>query len=381
MPPDARRLAGAATGCALIAGAIPFYPLYTLFFAAHGLADDEISALFILWSVVGLLAEVPCGALADRLSRRGALVAGGLLEAVAFSLWIAAPGFPAFAAGFVLWGLGSALESGSLEALLYDGLSAMGAQAQYSRLQSRLDALELFSQLPGAAVATGLFTIGGYPLVGWVSVGYCLAASAVAACLPETRAASGADEVDVGYLATLRAGIAEAVTLPAVRLAALALALLMGLDGLEEYFPLLAAGWGVPTQAVPFALLGIPVAGAVGAALGGTATRLPSSRLALLLGAGLVLLGAAALLGQPAGVAAVAAFYGIYRMVLVVADVRLQERISGPARATVTSVAALGSGLAVVVLFGAWAVGQLLLVAVLGLLVATGLPRWWRTPG
>jgi predicted MFS family arabinose efflux permease len=53
-----------------------------------------------------VLAEVPSGALADRFSRRAALVAAGLLQALAYVLWTALPGVPAFAAGFVVWAPG-----------------------------------------------------------------------------------------------------------------------------------------------------------------------------------------------------------------------------------------------------------------------------------
>jgi len=57
--------------------------------------------------------------------------------------------------------------------------------------------------------------------------------------------------------------------------------------------------------------------------------------------------------------------YGLFRLVLVVADARLQERIAGGARATVTSVAGLGGELAAVALVGVWALGGLALVAAL----------------
>ena len=93
-------------------------------FAEKGLSDGQISALFLIWSAVGIIAEVPTGAIADRFSRRGALAAGSVPAGLGYALWILLPGFPGYAAGFVLWGLGGALASGSLEALLYDGLKS-----------------------------------------------------------------------------------------------------------------------------------------------------------------------------------------------------------------------------------------------------------------
>ena len=100
----------------------------------------------------------------------------------------------------------------------------------------------------------------------------------------------------------------------------------------------------------------------------------------LLAGSGAVLL-IAALLAMPAGLAAVATGYAPYRLVLVVAETRLQDAVEGPARATVTSVAGMGVELAALVLFGIYAVGGLVLVAVLVLLLATALPLRRRAPG
>src|SRR5918997_7222738 len=111
---------------ALLADVVPLYPLYALLFPARGLSVAQISALFAIWSAVGLLAEVPSGALAARSSRRSCLVAAGILQATAYVGWLLLPGFAGFALGFALWGFGGSLVSGAKEALLYDGLDAAG---------------------------------------------------------------------------------------------------------------------------------------------------------------------------------------------------------------------------------------------------------------
>jgi MFS family permease len=366
-------LARLAVAWAFFADTVPLYALYALLFADTGLSVAEISVLFAIWSAVGIVAEVPTGALADRFSRRGALVAAGVLQALAYVLWTVAPGFPAFAAGFVLWGLGGTLVSGTFEALLYDGLADVGAADQYARVMGRVTAVGLLAQLPAAGAATVLFSLGGYPLVGWVSVGCCLVASAVATRLPEPPRL---DSASTGYLATLRAGVAEAAGQPTVRTALLAVALLTALDGFEEYIPLLGQDWGVPTGLVPLAVLAVPLVGAAGAALGGAASRFSTRTLALSLGLAALLLLGAGLVARPVGLVAVALFYGGYRLVLVVAGARLQERIDSASRATVTSVAGLGTDLACLALYAVWAVGGTPLFSVLVLLVAAALPRW-----
>lgn len=334
--------------------------------------------LFAIWSLVGIVAEVPTGALADSFSRRGALVAAGLLQALGYAWWITFPGFTAFAGGFVLWGLGGALASGALEALLYDGLTAVGAEREYPRVQGLVTAAGLLAQLPAAGAASLLYVAGGYPLVGWVSVGCCCATAALAARLPEAPHGQDGDGDGPGYLATLRAGVMEAAARPPVRTAVLAVAALTSIDALEEYFPLLAREWGVSVAVTPVAVLAIPLAGAAGAALAGAAAALRPQPLALLLGAGGLLLAGAAALDRPAGLAAVAAFYALYRLVLVVVGARLQERIASVHRATVTSVAGLGTDLACLALYAAWALGGLPPVAALVVVLAVALPRLLR---
>lgn len=358
---------------------MPLYPLYALLFADAGLSNTEISALFAIWSIAGVLAEVPAGALADRFSRRNTLVAAGVLQGVGYLLWMVWPGFPGFAAGFVLWGLGGALVSGALEALLYDGLAAVGAEASFAGVLGRVTAAGLTAQLPAAGAATVLFRLGGYPLVGWASVACCVLTAALASRLPEPPRGDGADEPE-SYLGTLRAGLREAAARPIVRGAVLTVAVLTGLDALEEYFPLLANDWGVPTALVPLSLLAIPLAGAVGAGMASRAERWGSVRLGFLLGAAAFLLGLAGLLGRPVGLVGIALFYGLYRLALVVLNARLQDRIGAASRATVTSVAALGSEITALVLYALWALGGVVPVAVLLSVVAVALPRLVRAP-
>lgn len=354
---------------------MPLYPLYALFFADTGLSTAEISALFAIWSAVGVVAEVPSGMLADRYSRRAAIVASGVVQAVGFALWATLPGFWGFAVGFVCWAVGGSLSSGALEALLYDGLADAGAAGAFGRVYARVSAAEQLADLPTAVAATVLYAQGGYPLVAWASVATSLAGSALALRLPERpRVAAGSRDGDGrdagdGLLAVLRASV-RSLTKPGVLAAVLAVTIIGGADGLEEYFPLLAQGWGIPAAAVPAAMLAISVAGAAGAALGGRATRLPASAAGALFGAGSLALWFAGVWASIGGLAVITGFHLLHQLVLVVVETRLQQQIDGPARATVTSTAALGTELGAIAVFGLWAVGALPLVA--GVFVVVG---------
>lgn len=62
------------------------------------------------------------------------------------------------------------------------------------------------------------------------------------------------EEPGRSYLGMLRAGLVEAAAQPAVRRALVAVALLSGVDAVEEYFTLLARDWAVPTALAGSAL-------------------------------------------------------------------------------------------------------------------------------
>ena len=142
------------------------YPVYTLLFSDAGLSVWQISSLFVIWSVSSLVLEVPSGALADATSRRRLLILGPLLTAVAFALWVAAPGYWVFALGFVLWGLKSALTSGALEALVYEELQRLDAPANYATLMGRGQVAGVLAAMCSGAVAAPVISSGGFLAIG-----------------------------------------------------------------------------------------------------------------------------------------------------------------------------------------------------------------------
>lgn len=99
-----RRLTATLYGYAFLDDFVLLYPVYALLFSDTGLSIWQISSLFALWSITGILLEVPSGAWADAVSRRLLLWLGPLLTATGFALWVIVPSYWAFALGFVLWG-------------------------------------------------------------------------------------------------------------------------------------------------------------------------------------------------------------------------------------------------------------------------------------
>jgi MFS family permease len=332
---------------------ILLYPVYALLFSDTGLSLWQISSLFALWSVTGILLEVPSGAWADALSRRLLLWLGPLLTAIGFALWVLLPSYAAFALGFVLWGVGGALGSGALEALVHDELGRLGAAERYAHVMGRVRAAGLVAVMAAMALAGPVFALGGYPAVGAASVLACLLAAAAATRLPEHREPTVRSG---GWATTLRTGLAEARASRSARGALLLVPAVGAVWGaLDEYTPLLVRDTGVPDETVPYLLLLVWAGATVGGLTAGTCARLGRAGLSALLAGAALALATGAALRVPAGLVLVALAFAGFQLAAVLADARLQARIDDAHRATLTSVAGLGTDAATVAVYGAYA--------------------------
>jgi MFS family permease len=345
------------------------YPLYQLLFTDHGLSASQVSTLFIIWSTTAFLLEVPSGAWADVFSRRKLLMLGSALSGLGYASWIVLPTYAGFALGFILWGVSSALISGTFEALVYDELAARGRTERYAGLIGRAKAAALVLNLAATALAAPLYKLGGYPLVGLVSVLSCVAHLLVALSLPEAAPVATADEteeVEPGskhtalgrYGLMLRSGLAEASTSRTVRKAVALVALLGGFLAFDEYFPLLARDVGASTTLVPFLIAGTVAAQAIAGALAGAAYKVRASIFAVGLAATAGLIAWGSLSGTALGFVPIAVGYGVMQLVIIVSEARLQDAIRGPARATVISVSGLFAEVFAVAVYAGFALGS-----------------------
>ncbi|HEX3296332.1 MAG TPA: MFS transporter [Nocardioides sp.] len=390
---------------------VPLYSVYALLFADHGVSSAQISLLFIIWSLTSFVCEVPSGAWADTFDRRRLLVLSAAIYAVGFGSWTVWQSFAGFAFGFVCWGFSSALMSGTFESLVYDELVERRVEGRYAELIGWAQSTALVANLTATAAAAYLFHVGGYALVGWTSVVIAVGQGALAATLPVSararrvrdrdEGADGADGTDgpdgaeggalagteraaSTYVAMLRAGLSESRHHPDVRRVLLLAATMVGLTAYDEYFPLVARDHGVATSTVPL-LIAITVVGqVVGTALVGRTARFGGPVVGGVLGAGAVLVSVGALASPYLGFVAIAVGYGMLNNAMLVGETRLQDAITGPARATVTSVLGLIEELVALAVYGAFSLGSQVLdfptlVALLGVptvLVAVAVVRW-----
>jgi hypothetical protein len=390
---------------------VPLYSVYALLFGDHGATTGQISSLFIIWSLTSFVCEIPSGAWADTIDRRHLLVLSAFIYAAGFSSWMLVQDYAGFALGFVLWGLSSAIMSGTFESLVYDELAIQGARTAYPRLIGWAHSTAMTAALIASIMAAPLFALGGYALVGWASVAIAGVQAVLAGTLPVSMAArrpAGVRHAQAGahahevveeserlatrYVAMLRAGLREASTSVDVRRVVLIAAVLIGMTAYDEYFPLIARDHRVDTALVPV-LIGLTVVGqVVGTALAGRTSRMSSRTMAATVMVGGGLISAGALVSPRAlqwvGFAAIAAGYGLLNNTMIVAEARLQQVITGPARATVTSVHGFATEVFAVAVYGifslfAGVVSVPTLVAMLGVPIvgiAWCVARWFPDP-
>ncbi|MEU8342731.1 MFS transporter [Spirillospora sp. NPDC048832] len=330
------------------------YPVYAVLFADAGLSPAEISSLFAVWSATAFALELPSGLWADVFSRRSLLVTAPLLAGAGFVLWSFFPSFPVFAAGFVLWGAGSALRSGTMQALVYEELERVGAAGAYARVVGRSEAVSLLAVVAASAVASPVLAVGGYRALGVASAVVCAGCAVAGWFMPEVRRVSAADGDGPSLGSVVRDGWVQVRREPAVRWSLVLVVVLEGVTALDEYVPLVVRSTGVAAASVPLLVLVVTVGDAVGGWLAGRGVRW----LAPVLVVGAVCLAAGSLSGRAGGLVLVAVGFGVFRWAMAAADARLQERIGDGARATVTSVAGFGAETVAVLVFAGWALGS-----------------------
>lgn len=316
----------------------------------------------MVWSVTGFVLEIPSGVWADVVSRRRLLTLAPLLSGAGFGLWVAAPSYPAFAAGFVLWGAQGALVSGALEALVYEELDREGRADLYAELIGRATALGTIASAIAIGLAAPAFALGGFALVGTASVVACLLAAVVGATLPEHRSPVVDADPEAGwsaYAAALREGVREVRASPTVRHALLAVPAVVAVwTSMDEYLPLLAKETGVADGTVPLLFLLVYTGMVAGGASAARAGRLAGRGLAATLLVAAAALAGGALARIPAGFVLVAVAFALFQAVSVAVEARLQDAIEGTSRSTVTSIAGLATEVVVLSVFLAYGAGS-----------------------
>jgi len=331
---------------------ILIYPLYAVMFVDNGLNATQISLLFIVWSTVAFLLEVPSGAVADKFSRKYVLIIATLFQAVAFICWVVWPNFWGFLAGFILWGINSALASGTEEALVYDELKRIKVEKQYAKVTGRMESLDLLGMIAAGFVAAVLAGLGYIPLLLLSIVGV-IAAAATLMFLPRARAIETTGETE--YWSYLSEGVRLVLRSRKILFLLIFMSIVTGLGAFDEYYDLLFNEQGMSNSLIAF-WMGIVLSfGAIGSFL---AHRLEGKSLPLTAGiivwAGLLL--CAAVLPPPFSPIAIGLYVSMFYVVKILFNSYLQQELTDKNRATATSVGGLFAEVGALISFVVFAV-------------------------
>jgi MFS family permease len=108
------------------------------FFTVWGRLDFvEIMLLQSYFTMMILIFEIPCGAVADYISRKSSLVLGALFNISAAVIYSLSPNISLFILGETLFALSGALVSGTDQAFLYDTLRKLNREDEISKVMAR----------------------------------------------------------------------------------------------------------------------------------------------------------------------------------------------------------------------------------------------------
>lgn len=323
---------------------IPIYPLYAVMFGEHGVSPLELSILFIIWAAVGILLEVPSGALADRFSRKWLIVASGFLKGACFLTWFLWQDFYGYALGFVLWGVASTLRSGAWEALLHDLLAEDGREAEFTRHHGRISAVATLGVMFGELMG-GLLIVHGYDTVLLVSmVVPMLASTAFIVYVRDAQSDTLVAERD--YFRQLHSGVAEVMKSRALLYIMLMIMVpIVSFGVFDEFSGLALFEKGFSLAAIAY--LGIPIffAQSVGHWFAHRARFLGINGTLVLLALASAMLITLPLIESWWVAVVLTLYFFVFGLTTTLFEGFLQDAIEGDARATATSVVGLGDSL------------------------------------
>lgn len=366
----------------------PLYAIYPLWMATNGLSIGQISGIYVLWAAVGMVFEVPSGALADRVDRRRLIGLAVLLRAIGIAIWFAWPTLLGFALGTALYATHTSLASGAFEALVYDELGALDAQDAYAQVMARVGQANHVGIALGTGAAAVLLALGGsMPLLGWLTVAIHLPSLGFILTLPES-APLERDHPTLGeWFATLKQGTELAIRDVPIRRFVLLGGVLEGMFILDEYTHLLASFRGASDAWVAVVVGVVWVGLIVGGEVAARRPDLPAGVLGAVLGLAAIGTASGLVTNTVVGVATIGLAYAAMNLTWVLSDARFQARIPSEVRATVTSVRAFGSlwvSMAALAGIGWMAIGNDpqpgLLIALAVLTIAGGFVARWVGP-
>ncbi|MBM7614951.1 MFS transporter [Alkaliphilus hydrothermalis] len=118
------------------------YVIERMFALERGITVLQMQYIGIIYAVITLVLEVPCGVLADNWKRKYVWALGIGFCFFEFFISIFAYDFKTFVLAFVGAAIGGSLKSGTWDSILYESLSKLNRQEEYEKLRGQLKLLK-----------------------------------------------------------------------------------------------------------------------------------------------------------------------------------------------------------------------------------------------
>ena len=129
----------------------PIIGMFAAFTVESGLSPIQIGFIFALFFVACNLFEIPSSIIADKFSRKKVIMVALIFFLFCNGIFLFSQSQTAFILHMILAGIGVALFSGTVEALLYDELKAIGKEEKYQK------AIGFYQIALSLALSTSLF--------------------------------------------------------------------------------------------------------------------------------------------------------------------------------------------------------------------------------
>ena len=125
-----------------------FLPLVAIYLVdVGGLRLNQIAILATLFAVVSIIAEVPTGYFADRITRKASLTMSALFLMAMSSLFAFSPSFTGAVFATIFEAIGYAFLRGAAEALIHDTLVLQNRASNYTKIVARAQSIGLVGNI------------------------------------------------------------------------------------------------------------------------------------------------------------------------------------------------------------------------------------------
>lgn len=326
------------------------FPIYMVMFSDLGLSSTQIASLLIINSVATLVLELPSGVLADKISRKTVIILGQLAKTLGFAIWIFSPTYVGFAIGMVLWGVRSALNSGTFSAFVYDELKYRNQHKKFVKVYGKATSIRGVSSIL-AAFAASAGVLLGYNFILGISILFSVLGCVILFSMKEVPLSENISQ----SWTIFKEGIKFAIKKHFLKLILFVSTVMTIRDGIASFWPLFFKDISLPLVAIGSAIGLISLAEAGGEFFAYRFEHLKRSSLSkILIVCGFLFL-VATMLFNFVSIPIILIYTFIYTIVVSIFEGDVQHKIPTKVRATVSSINELlseGSQIFVYFFFG-----------------------------